>query len=274
MARKFVIQKTVVDLRGEPKELPPLDYSHQPLRESQLLFGERIELISEQGDWLYIGALEQSCYNEELGWHPYRGWIHRSEALEVKEFPPLNFVITVPEVTLMPSQLKLTYGTFVSGSADGNLTFPPGFCPPEFLRPLNKNFDPQQLVNDASYFLNAPYLWGGRALYPHSSVDCSGLVQLLYRGQGILLPRNAHDQYLQGTPTSSPRPGDLLFLTRGKRMTHVVMRLNETQFIESPQTGRQIRLLNSGQEIYEKEGVLHISDREHPYQFFFRKMSS
>lgn len=274
MARKFVIQKTLVDLRGEPKELPPLDYSHQPLRESQLLFGERIELISEQADWLYIGALEQPCYNEELGWHPYRGWIHRSETLEVKEFPPLNFVISVPEVTLSPSNLKLTYGTFVSGNADGNLTFPLGFCPPEFLRPITKTFDHKQLAADAKHFLNAPYLWGGRAAYPHSSVDCSGLVQLLYRGQGIILPRNAHDQYLQGTPASSPNPGDLLFLTRGKRMTHVVLCINETQFIESPQTGKQIRLLTWGKEIFEREGALHISDREHPYQFSLRKMIS
>ena len=40
-------------------------------------------------------------------------------------------------------------------------------------------------------FLGVRYLWGGTSAW---GLDCSGLVHLSWRGQGVLLPRDAHDQ--------------------------------------------------------------------------------
>jgi cell wall-associated NlpC family hydrolase len=77
---KLKIIQEVVDLRAEPQQLLPLDFSHNPLRLSQLALNEEVELVRQEGDWLYIRALEQHRFSTTEGWHFYPGWIHASEA--------------------------------------------------------------------------------------------------------------------------------------------------------------------------------------------------
>ena len=45
-------------------------------------------------------------------------------------------------------------------------------------------------------YLNAPYLWGGRGPL---GIDCSGFTQMVYRLQGVELPRDAYQQAEVGT---------------------------------------------------------------------------
>lgn len=268
MARTFVVIRPVVDLRSSPGIILPDDYSHQEGRETQLLLGESLELIEEKSEWLNVGALEQLRYTDQAGWSPYPGWVHRSE---VQEGPPTQYSHVVctakyhsgstPDSNPDCTPSSLSYGTWVNSTQEIGTRAIPNFP------------NREQMVLEARPFIGMPYLWGGRSLGPSSqvaSVDCSGLVNLLYRAQGIHIPRNAHDQYLISRSAVVLQPGDLLYLAKNVRVNHVIMKLDEFTFIEAPETGKNVRLLKWGIDVWEEEGKIRIFDRPHSYTAYPR----
>jgi peptidoglycan DL-endopeptidase CwlO len=64
---------------------------------------------------------------------------------------------------------------------------------------------------------HVPYVWGGNNLA--TGVDCSALVQQIYKQLGITVPRVTYDQAKQGkqVPVNDIRPGDLVFYRPGSR---------------------------------------------------------
>lgn len=66
------------------------------------------------------------------------------------------------------------------------------------------------IVANAKRYQGVPYKWGGNSL--KNGVDCSGLVQQVYRQMGIELPRTAQAQAHTGVRTSVSNllPGDLV----------------------------------------------------------------
>ena len=60
------------------------------------------------------------------------------------------------------------------------------------LRPRHRARDVPSLVRTAERFLGVPYQWGGVTA---KGMDCSGLVQTVFGLHGILLPRDAADQF-------------------------------------------------------------------------------
>jgi hypothetical protein len=255
MARRFVIQVPVADLRREGRSFDYNDHSHQEIRETQLLFGERIELLEERGEWLRVSVLGQLCFEECNGWRPYQGWVNRSEIREVEEFDQATHVVSAPFLSF-GTQI-LSYGTLLTTSLDH----------PK-VRRLSKGLNRALLVEDAALFLGSPYLWGGCAFPLRdviTGVDCSALIYLIYRAQGVVIPRNAYEQYLKSRPTLRLLPGDPLYLAREERVNHVVLKLDGERWIESPQTGKTVRLLHWGSEIWEAEGRIHIFDRPYSY---------
>ena len=89
------------------------------------------------------------------------------------------------------------------------------------------------LVATARAFLGTPYLWGGTSGH---GIDCSGLVQQVYRLNGVGLDRDADQQALEGRPVTTPVPGDLLFFG-SPAVTHVALSLGAADFIHAPLRG-------------------------------------
>ncbi|WP_226346422.1 transglycosylase SLT domain-containing protein [Agilicoccus flavus] len=104
-----------------------------------------------------------------------------------------------------------------------------------------------RLVASAKKYLGVPYRWGGTN--PRTGLDCSGFTQLVYRENGISLPRVARAQQDVGTRIGSladAKAGDLLFF--GDPATHVTMYLGDGKMIHAPRTGDVVKIA----EVYRK----------------------
>jgi hypothetical protein len=100
-----------------------------------------------------------------------------------------------------------------------------------------------EIVADAQRYMGVPYLWGGTD--PNVGLDCSGLVQLVYRDLGLSLPRVSQQQALVGTAVPDvghAQPGDLVFYGPASGPTHVGIYAGGGEMIDAPYTGTVVRV--------------------------------
>jgi uncharacterized protein YycO len=108
--------------------------------------------------------------------------------------------------------------------------------------------DEQAVVDEAKKYLGLPYVWGGTD--PAKGVDCSGLVQQVYKKFGYDLPRVSADQARSGRPVASmteARPGDLIAWDNSSRnngMDHIAIYIGDGKMIEAPRTGLNVRIVD------------------------------
>lgn len=98
------------------------------------------------------------------------------------------------------------------------------------------------VVADGRKYLGVPYVWGGTD--PAKGLDCSGLVQRVFKDLGYSLPRVAADQARQGTHVTGglaqARPGDLL--TFGSPAHHIGIYVGDGKMLEAPRPGLSVRI--------------------------------
>jgi len=155
---------------------------------------------------------------------------------------------------------KETPTKFILDLPDGTQAF---FEKPNVKDPLEgTSLDTRQaLLHVASELQHTFYLWGGMSptnsnLSFPSGIDCSGLVHLSYRVNGIEVPRDAYEQWMKAKPIKRAelKPADLIFSAKSdnpKKITHVAIYAGNGQIIEAPQTGMVVRKI-SFQEKYGK----------------------
>ncbi|WP_182525733.1 transglycosylase SLT domain-containing protein [Nocardioides dongkuii] len=110
--------------------------------------------------------------------------------------------------------------------------------------PTGTSADGQQVVAEARKYLGIPYVWGGTD--PDKGLDCSGLVQLVYKNLGVDLPRVSYQQAEAGRVVQggldNAQPGDILAF--GSPVHHVGIYIGDGQMIEAPRTGLDVRVID------------------------------
>jgi cell wall-associated NlpC family hydrolase len=102
-------------------------------------------------------------------------------------------------------------------------------------------------VEVARRYLGVRYLFGGTD--PAVGLDCSGLVQLVFRQLGISLPRTAQQQYnaTSHVQRADLQPGDLVFFARtyadpNDFVTHVGIYIGDGMQINAPTEGQVVSI--------------------------------
>ena len=109
-----------------------------------------------------------------------------------------------------------------------------------------------EIVRTAQRYIGVPYRWGGES--PRTGFDCSGLTMVVYRLNGLDLPRTSARQWQAGTPIrrSQLAKGDLVFFATsgGRRVSHVGIYAGNDNFLHAPGKGRNIRISSLSSKYY------------------------
>jgi len=216
MMETFICENVFVPLRSGP--------AHRSEMLSQVLFGEKYNVIDKTGHWLKI----------ETQFDNYQGWIDLNHIQHTEDNDKDKSQGHVLNCSLLcfkndETKLVLEAGCEIYNPDFDNRKFTIG----NNIYTTDNEFNNSYIVSSDSFadlamkFINSPYIWGGRI---PSGIDCSGFTQLVYKVRGIAIPRNSWQQAEAGTNVSfidEAMPGDLVFFDNERgRISHVGMMLS------------------------------------------------
>jgi cell wall-associated NlpC family hydrolase len=211
---RFVCENVFVPLRIGP--------SHKSEMLSQVLFGEKYEILGHIGHWMKI--LTQ--FDNYTGWIDINHLQHSSEKDKSAGHVLNRSLLCFKEDK---TKLVLEAGCEIYSPDFKNKSFKAG----QNTYTTGSEFSEHHVVTNESVadislkFINSPYIWGGRI---PSGIDCSGFTQLVYKILGKPILRDSWQQAEAGTEISfidETKPGDLVLFDdeRGK-ISHVGMILS------------------------------------------------
>lgn len=181
---------------------------------------------SQRGDLAYIIGINKQWY--KVIWNDQICYI-RSDYLDLTEFPYENRESEKEPVFFTHGKRTGPKVTVANFNASKNYI---GYEEPEV------SATAESIVATAKTCLGVPYQWGGESM---SGFDCSGLIQYVFKKNGISLGRTCKKQYAAGSPISKSelQPGDLVFFqntyTRG--LSHAGIYIGDGEFIHASSDG-------------------------------------
>jgi gamma-D-glutamyl-L-lysine dipeptidyl-peptidase len=201
---------------------------------TQVLFGELIEILDRQAEWLLIMTLPDQC----------EGWVAVNQVTEVTDDCANNYhdnlrmvsdnvAVALDDNTRLP--VTLLKGSILPGSTGDSFKIDDStysYSGSTVKLPVSPA--PEIISQVALSYINSPCFRGGRSPL---GIDCSGFAQMVYKFCGIDLPRNADLQARLGEIinfTGESLPGDLAFFDNEQgAITHVGILLGEDQIIHA-----------------------------------------
>ena len=192
-----------IAVRSEPSE--------QSQMVTQILFGETYEIVQEIDNWVLV----------TLDYDQYQGWIDSKLVFPISDkeldylrnsigwIVPLNQVKVITE----PDKISryLTGGSRIVFNGQDRNSFILGNTEYYLTGSITPDKKVPSVQEVATSFLNSPYLWGGCSFF---GIDCSGLVQVVFKILGYKIPRDASQQIELGETINfveEAHPGDLAF---------------------------------------------------------------
>lgn len=218
----FICVVPVCPVRAEP--------AHRSEQTSQLLFGERCELLGRADDFVRIRVLydnyEGWCQVSQLEGLKENQWVFENKDMAGEW---VNKVIINDKPMFVPFGSSLDCLNNQAGFlVKTEMKYEGIFAEPTLSKDL------KSLKAITSLFLNTSYLWGGRSVF---GIDCSGFTQVVFKCMGISLLRDASQQATQGhliNCLKDVEPGDLAFFNNeAGRITHVGILFDSNTIIHS-----------------------------------------
>jgi gamma-D-glutamyl-L-lysine dipeptidyl-peptidase len=227
---------------------------------NQLLFGDVLLLKDKFKNWLLIETIDDQ----------YDGWVDEKQ-VSVIDKSVYNSLLTTDRFyvkdlavesvsTNQLSKLILTLGCSLPGfnknqfSVNGYEYLFSG----EFHHSVKKT-DRDEITETAKRYLGAPYLWGGRSIF---GIDCSGFVQMVFKINGIFLPRDSALQVLEGNTVNfihEAKTGDLAFFGNDEgNIIHAGILLNNNQIIHA---SGKVRIDN-----IDHQGIFNTDTKQYSHQ--------
>ena len=238
-----IVLHSVVPVRAEARE------GSEQL--TQMLFGELCTVLEEKPRWNRV----KLALDGQEGWLdakmicPMKPEEFKSYSLAYKDAAMVCVPMTYAVSENNGQTIPLTAGTRLTNYKDGRFeVLGVGFrIDPSMVTVQPLELNEQNLLQAVRFFLNVPYLWGGKNAM---GMDCSGFTQVVMSLFGKKLLRNASEQATQGRKISDltkVQAGDLAFFDHEDgKISHVGIVIDSERVIHCSGRVKVEKLDSSG----------------------------
>jgi SH3-like domain-containing protein len=241
-----LVTVSVCNIKSKPS------YSSEQV--SQALMGTPVRILKTNGDWLliqtpdhYLGWTNDSSISEKnevemAGWRASERLIYTCKSGDILSETDIKGVvsdITAGAILEIISEGREFFTAELPDGRRGVISRKDAAVFDEWCSSVKP--EAEKMISFAKSLNGSPYMWGGTSI---KAIDCSGFTKTLFFTGGIILARDASQQFLYGQPVDISssyeplEPGDLIFFGHlndngEKRITHVGMYIGDTEVIHS-----------------------------------------